>query len=289
VLNRKGKGAAHPATDAGAPEDDRTSTADQLPDKTSTPKVQAAADRFAAELIHYGDISDRLPVLQRVDRALASATSVDQVKHIHDVAVAMAAYARQADDRDREADVAEIRMKAVRRLGEMIQAQKATVGLAKGAREPGTKRGTTRVIGKPASLTEAGIGKNLAHQARTLAKMPKPAFEQAVQEKRQAVVARTTKPVTTRPSAQPKRVTHLDLLELWTRLPTEERRRFFDGIGLRSILESIPEAWTVSLERWVDDRRQQSKPTATANPDIPADLSIPDCLRRPTPTKEGTS
>jgi hypothetical protein len=241
------------------------------------------ADRLAAELIRYGEVSDRLLVLQRVDRALAEATSVDQVKHIHDIAVAMAAYARQANDREREADAAEIRMKAVRRLGEMIQTQKATVGLAQGAREPGTKRGTTRVIEKPASLAEAGIGKNLAHQARTLAKMAKPAFDQAVQDKRQAVVRKTPPPA--RLPAEPKRATHLDLVELWMNLPAAERSRFFGGIGLRSILENIPEAWIGALERWLDDRRQQSKPAATANSDIPADLSIPDCLRR---TAKGT-
>jgi hypothetical protein len=218
------------------------------------PHGQADIDQLAADLIPYGEVSDRVPALQRVERALAAATSVDQVKHIHDVAVAMAAYARQANDRDREADAAEIRMKAVRRLGEMIERQKATVGLAKGAREPGTKRGSTRVIGKPASMAEAGIGKNLAHQARTLAKMAEPQFEQAVQNKRQAVVERTT----TRPAkpAQPaKRATHLELLELWMHLPTEHRRHFFDGIGLSAILENIPEAWADALlERWVGDR-----------------------------------
>jgi hypothetical protein len=51
--------------------------------------TRADADRLAAELIRYGEVSDRLPVLQRVDHALAAATSVEQVKHIHDVAVAM--------------------------------------------------------------------------------------------------------------------------------------------------------------------------------------------------------
>jgi hypothetical protein len=42
---------------------------------------------------------------------------------------------------------------------------------ATGAREPGTNRGMTRVIEKPTSYSEAGIDKNLAHRARTLARM----------------------------------------------------------------------------------------------------------------------
>jgi hypothetical protein len=36
---------------------------------------------------------------------------------------------------------------------------------AQGAREPGSNRGTTRVIEKPASLDDAGIDKNLSHRA----------------------------------------------------------------------------------------------------------------------------
>jgi hypothetical protein len=226
--------------------------------------TRADAEQLAAELIRYGEVSDRLPVLQRVDHALAAATSVEQVKHIHDVAVAMAAYARQANDRDREADAAEIRLKAVRRLGEMIQTQKATVGLNKGG---GDQRSDHRVSKKPGekpTLAEAGIGKNLAHRARTLAKMAKPAFEQAVQDKRRAVIARTTRPTTTKP-VQPKRVTHRDLLELWMRLAVEDRRHFFDSIGLRIILESIPEDWIGALERWLDDRRLRLLPTPNPN------------------------
>jgi hypothetical protein len=106
-------------------------------------------------------------------------------------------------------------------------------------------------------LAEAGIGKNLAHQARTLVKVPEPPFEQAVQDKRQAIVGRTTRPAT-KPPAQPKRVTHLDVLGLWMHLPTAERPRFFDGIGLNGILDNIPEAWIGALERWVEDRRRPS-------------------------------
>jgi hypothetical protein len=57
--------------------------------------------------------------------------SFDEVQGILDKSVALAAYARQAKNRDLEADADEIRMRASRRVDE-LRAQKETVGLANG-------------------------------------------------------------------------------------------------------------------------------------------------------------
>jgi len=59
-------------------------------------------------------------------RAIAEAKAVDEVKLIRDKAAAIAAAARVAKNHGLEIDAAEIRIRAERRLGEMIAEQKRT-------------------------------------------------------------------------------------------------------------------------------------------------------------------
>jgi hypothetical protein len=114
-------------------------------------------------------------------RALAEARSVDEVKDIRDKAVAMAAYARQAKNKDLEADAVEIRMRATRRLDQLRQAQKETVGLNTGTR--GQLSGGLKVNppgkDKP-TLRSQGIDKNLAQQGRVLGALSDESFEAMV-------------------------------------------------------------------------------------------------------------
>lgn len=89
----------------------------------------------------------------------------------------MAAYARQARNRDLEADAVEIRMRATRRLIQLRQAQKETIGFNPGAAVP------TRVDDKP-TLASQGIDKNLADRARKAYAMPADDFGELISEGR---------------------------------------------------------------------------------------------------------
>jgi N6-adenosine-specific RNA methylase IME4 len=97
----------------------------------------------------------------------------------------MRAYAKQAKNKDLEADAVEIRMRATRRLDQMRQAQAATVGLSVGTRGSPTRG--ARVDAKP-TLASQGIDKALAHQGRVLGAMTEAAFERKIEEARGSAV-----------------------------------------------------------------------------------------------------
>jgi hypothetical protein len=99
-----------------------------------------------------------------------------------------------------EADAAEIRMRAERRLGQLMKAQKETVGLSAGTR--GSKKKGARVDDKP-TLKEAGIDKNLAHQSRTAAKPSDQEFESKVAAEKEHII--TPKAVTVSEKPKPKK------------------------------------------------------------------------------------
>jgi hypothetical protein len=117
--------------------------------------------------------------------ALAEARRVDEVKEIRNTAEAMRAYARMAKDIDLELDAAELRLRAERRLGELMAAQRDAGLLSEGGR-PKTGFDENPVSGS-ITLDEAGIDKNLAHRARTIARIEEADFEAAVERVREKI------------------------------------------------------------------------------------------------------
>lgn len=120
-------------------------------------------------------------------RAIAEAKAVDEIKTIMDTARAMAAAARIAEDKQALADLTAIQLRAKRHLGEMMAAQREAGLMSSGAANAGWKE--TRVEEKPITLAEAGINKNLAHDARRAAAVPAEVFEEKVEEHRERVAA----------------------------------------------------------------------------------------------------
>jgi hypothetical protein len=119
---------------------------------------------------------------------LAEAKNVDEVKDIRDKSIAIKEYAKQAKNKQMEADAYEIRRRAERRLGQLMEDQRETVGLAK---PPGINQYVDRVEKRPEApptLAEAGIDKHLAHAARTTAKMPEKEFQKKIDQARNSII-----------------------------------------------------------------------------------------------------
>lgn len=113
--------------------------------------------------------------------ALAECRRIDEAKDLRDRAEAMRHYARQARDVQLEIDAWEIRVRAERRLGEMIAAQKETIGLHRGGRP---KTGSAPEPVSVPTLAEAGIDKKLSAAAQKVASISEQAFEAMVERRR---------------------------------------------------------------------------------------------------------
>lgn len=117
--------------------------------------------------------------------ALAECKAVDEVKQWADKAAAMQAYGRMAKDKTLEIDAAEIRIRAERRLGEMLVSQKENGGLNKGAAQSNAVVNKDRVM--PPKLSDIGISKDLSSRAQKLAAVPEQEFEKEVGDWRERV------------------------------------------------------------------------------------------------------
>jgi hypothetical protein len=107
-------------------------------------------------------------------KALAACVKIDEVKSIRDKAAAMQVYAMQAKDGAMIAQATEIKMRATRRIGELMDEQKATGKRAKVGRQ---QKGQDA----PLKLEDQGVDKNLAKRARTLAEMSAKEFEKKIE------------------------------------------------------------------------------------------------------------
>lgn len=111
---------------------------------------------MTGELVHY----------EQARRELSMCVRLDEAKAIEDKAAKLAAYARMRDDDEMEAWVAEIKLRATQRIGEL------SVELEKGAGRPSKNLPNDGKNFKAAALADAGISTSTAHRAEELAGGP---------------------------------------------------------------------------------------------------------------------
>jgi hypothetical protein len=109
-------------------------------------------------------------------RAIQAAYRIDEVKKIHDQAVALELYSRQARNHDLEKQCAEIRIRAGRRVGQLLKERE----MAKGGRPAKNRSRETTGLESPAPLSDLGISKDQSSRWQQLADMPDETFEEAL-------------------------------------------------------------------------------------------------------------
>ncbi len=148
-------------------------------------------DAARAAIAHCATVDERrvnsLVLYDCAIDALAECKFVDEAKDWIDRAAATQAYARMAKDKTLEVDAAEIRIRAERRLGEMLIEQKSAGGLSTGAK--GIGKSAVVANDRTPTLSEVGISKDLSARSQKIAKVPQVKFEAEVGEWRDRVSA----------------------------------------------------------------------------------------------------
>jgi hypothetical protein len=115
--------------------------------------------------------------------ALAEAHRIDEVKDIRDTFARLEAYGRVARDTELIQKATDIKVRATRRLGEMMRVTPKNSGTRRQLAGRTSSGGVyiTPPEDSKHTLTDHGIDKNLAKQARKLAAMPAEHFETALE------------------------------------------------------------------------------------------------------------
>ena len=115
--------------------------------------------------------------------ALAECRRIDEVKDIRDKAEAMRAYGRMANDVTLEMDAADLRLRAERRLGLMLNEAKREGRFGKGRPKEADKCAETGHL----TLDELGIDRKLSARSQKVGGIAEQAFEAMVERTRQRI------------------------------------------------------------------------------------------------------
>jgi hypothetical protein len=126
-----------------------------------------------------------LVLYDKMRQAIEQCANVDEVKEVRSKATALALYRRQAGDRDAEKKFAAIRIRAERRIGELLREMKQTGERAKaGDGGPSEGRGARPSV-ETQTLSDLNITKDESSKFQQLADIPREKFERAIAQAEQ--------------------------------------------------------------------------------------------------------
>lgn len=207
-----------------------------------------------------------LAIYERMCTAIAECARVDEAKDIRDKALALEAYYRQARNLDAEREAANVRLRAERRVGELLkELARATNedraqsgGLAKAALSADVTKQTISQMAMPkgpspyaAALAEQGMSRQAAHRFQSLADIPERDFEAALRGPDKPTTAGLLKHAEARRAAHspaPTPVVSDDALWLWGRLRDFENRGYLTSAQDR-LLTGMTDAMRADVRR----------------------------------------
>lgn len=173
-------------------------------------------------------------------RAVAEYKTVDEVKDFRDKALAIEAYAKQANDFDLERDAAIARVRAERRCGQLLlETEKAK---PRGDNQYAKVDRSHQSTEAPKTLAEMGVTKDQSSKWQQLARVPEREFEEAVSLP--GAIPSTTHLLKKEDPKSSKRM-NKDSLWLWGRL------RDFENLFNQSLAD-LKEEMTENMRRDVD-------------------------------------
>lgn len=185
--------------------------------------------------------------------AIAVAVDVDEVKDIRDKAVAIEAYARQANNFEMERQAAIIRVRAERRCGELLAEMEKAKGVRMNGRDDSGefRRSNDATTESPRTLSDLGITKDQSSKWQRLAAIPEKEFEDAVS---QPGIKPTTTHIISPKQESPPRMDSLALW-FWGRLLDMERNGLFER-SMDSLFSEMTDAMQQDAERLIPKLRR---------------------------------
>jgi hypothetical protein len=190
-----------------------------------------------------------LPRYDRMCSAIAECVRVDEAKDIRDKAVALEAYYKQARNLEAEREAANVRLRAERRVGELLK-ELARAGSAAGGDTKSVSARATPIPPSPyaSALAEHGMSRQTAHRYQALAEIPKAEFDLALSGPAKPTTAGVLKArEKVRNPAPAPRVSD-EALWVWGRLRDLERDGYFD-VNPAHLLGAMTDAMRADVRR----------------------------------------
>lgn len=181
-----------------------------------------------------------LRIYSEAKRVLAEYKTVDEVKDFRDKALAIEAYAKQANDYELERDAAIARVRAERKCGELL----AQTDKAKGNQHVNSAKSNNTTEQK--TLSEMGITKDQSSKWQQLAAVPEKEFEDAINlpgtRPSTNHILKKHEPITPQPRMNG------NALWWWGRLMDMERDNRF-STSIAELLDQMTDAMRADTER----------------------------------------